>query len=53
MTLLVTTNPTYAVVTQIVAKGNLALEGTAYKLTLAEGDDAITDNAVVGPASGR
>ena len=41
MTPLVTTNPTYAVVTQIVAKGNLALEGTAYKLTLAEGDDAI------------
>ena len=32
-----TTDPTYAVVTQIVAKGNLAVEGTAYKLTLAEG----------------
>jgi hypothetical protein len=37
-----TTDPTYAVVTQIVAKGNLAVEGTAYKLTLAEGDEAIT-----------
>jgi hypothetical protein len=42
MTSLPTTNPAYAVVTQIVAKGNLAPEGTAYKLTLAEGDDALT-----------
>ena len=36
-----TTNPAYAVVTQIVAKGNLAPEGTAYKLTLSEEADAI------------
>ena len=35
-------NPALALVTEIVATGNLALEGTAYKLTLAEGDDAIT-----------
>ena len=42
MTSLPTTNPAYAVVTQIVAKGNLAPEGTAYKLTLAEGEDALT-----------
>jgi hypothetical protein len=37
-----TANPAYAVVTQIVAKGNLAVEGTGYKLTLADDDDAIT-----------
>jgi hypothetical protein len=37
-----TANPAYAVVTQIVAKGNLAPEGTAYKLTLSEEADAIT-----------
>ena len=43
MSPLPTTNAAYAVVTQIVAKGNLAPEGgTAYKLTLAEGDDALT-----------
>jgi hypothetical protein len=36
-----TANPAYAVVTQIVAKGNLAPEGTAYKLTLSEEADAI------------
>ena len=40
MSPLPTTDPTYAAVTQIVAKGNLAPEGTAYKLTLAEGDEA-------------
>jgi hypothetical protein len=37
-----TANPAFAAVTQIVAKGNLALEGTAYKLTLSEEADAIT-----------
>jgi hypothetical protein len=36
-----TANPAFAAVTQIVAKGNLALEGTAYKLTLSEEADAI------------
>ena len=32
----------YAAVTQIVVKGTLGVEGTAYKLTLSEEDDAIT-----------
>ena len=31
----------YAALTQVVAKGKIAVEGTVYKLTLAEGDDAI------------
>ena len=29
-------------ITQVVAKGTLTMSGTAYRLTLAEGDDAIT-----------
>ena len=37
-----TAHPAFAAVTQIVAKGNLAPEGTAYKLTLSEEADAIT-----------
>ena len=32
----------YAAVTQIVVKGTLGVEGTAYKLTLSEEDDPIT-----------
>jgi len=35
-------DPRFSVLTQIVAKGTIAMAGTAYKLTLAAGDDAIT-----------
>jgi hypothetical protein len=38
---LVPTDPVYGGVTQIVAKGALSMGETAYKLTLAEADDAI------------
>ncbi len=38
----------YALITQIEAKGTLAMEGTTYKLTLAEGDDAIIVKLVPG-----
>ena len=35
-------DPQFALLTRIVAKGTLTLEGTTYKLALAEGDDAIS-----------
>ena len=41
-------DPLYAPLTQIVAKGTLTVEGTTYKLALAEGADAISVTLVPG-----
>ena len=41
-------NSPLAAVTQATVKGTLAMEGTAFKLTLAEGDDAISVKLVEG-----
>ena len=46
-------NPTFKVVTQIVAKGALSMGETAYKLTLAEADDPITVMLLPGVAEAQ